>query len=183
MRVLVDIDQSLKSEFLDDADLQRLRSENDPIATNMISLVAKLTPLLQASQKRLDALTPKPNGGDITPEGRAELTAEKAKFDALDANIRSARALIVDANDISARIAERRRALFARQTFAQSQSLLSPTLWSGAAADAPRAFAVLSGLLGRLDVAPHSGAKLPSCSPCCWRWAAWACRRCTPRAT
>ena len=147
--VLVDIDQSLKSDFLDDADLQRLRSENDPLAADMFNLVAKLSPLLQASQKRLDALTPKTAGGDAaTPESQTELKAEKAKFDALDANIRSARALIVDANDISARIAERRRALFARQTFAQSQSLLSPTLWSGAAADAPRAFAILSGLLG-----------------------------------
>ena len=145
-KTLEDVDASLKSEQLDDADLRRLRSENDPVDAQLRALIAKVAPQLAAAQKRVDELTPKPGGGDLTDAARADLDAAKQKFDALDADVRSARALIVQADDNDSRIAGRRRALFARRTFAQSSSLLSPSLWIGAFADAPGALSVSAGL-------------------------------------
>ena len=138
-KTLEDVDASLKSEGLDDADLRRLRAENDPVAADLRALVVKVAPQLDAAQKRLVELTPKPGGGDVTDAARADLDAAKQKFDGLDADVRSARALIVQADDNDSRIAGRRRTLFARRTFAQSSSLLSPSLWISAAADAPGA--------------------------------------------
>ena len=66
-----------------------------------------------------------------------ELKAEQGKHDLMDADLRSARALLLQSDDEAGRIGAARRALFARETFAQSKSVLSPALWISLAAEMP----------------------------------------------
>src|SRR5438128_2033130 len=55
---LIEIDAAFKNATLSDADLQRLRADNDPLATEVASIVAELAPKLDASSKRLSELKP-----------------------------------------------------------------------------------------------------------------------------
>jgi hypothetical protein len=100
---LVEIDAAFKSPSLSDSDLQRLRADSDPLATEVQSVIAELAPKLEASVKRLAELTPKSK--DKAAEADAvtsELTAEQKIHDDLDADLRSARALSLQVDDDNA---------------------------------------------------------------------------------
>ena len=85
---LTAIEAALKDKDLADADLQRLRSENDPFGVALQAAIAEMTPRLEASAKRLTELTPKSKDpAQTTDAATAELVAEKAKHDALDARL------------------------------------------------------------------------------------------------
>ncbi len=152
---LASIDTSLKSSDLTDADLQRLRAENDPLGVALQAAIADMTPRLAASVKRLAELVPKKDGTpppkDAAPANdaaTAELESEKAKHDALDANLRAARALLLQVDDNSTRIGARRRELFARETFARTSSILNPQLWQSVATEIPVDVRVMTALIG-----------------------------------
>ncbi len=135
---LADIDNALKSDNLSDSDLARLRAVNDPLAIKIQAVVTDLTPRLEASRKRLAELKPQSKDAQVAPDpASAELKDEQAKFTDLDADLRSAKALLLQADDNSSRIGAARRELFARQTFARSSSVFSPALWLALAAEAP----------------------------------------------
>jgi potassium-dependent mechanosensitive channel len=145
---LVEIDASFKNPDLADADLLRLRAENDPLASEVQGVIAELSPRLDASTKRLVELTPKPSDAVAVSDAAAsEYATEKAKHDSLDADLRTARALALQIDDNNARIGAARRQLFARQTFERSASLLSPVLWGGVAREAPGDLATISGVV------------------------------------
>ena len=61
------IENTLKQPNLTDADLQRLRAENDPLGVSLQAAIADLTPRLAASAKRLAELTPKTKDKDAAP--------------------------------------------------------------------------------------------------------------------
>ncbi len=153
---LASIDASLKNPNLTDADLQRLRAENDPLGVALQAAIAGMTPRLAASVKRLAELTPKTKDGapppkDATPANdaaSAELESEKAKHDALDANLRAARAMLLQVDDNATRIGARRRELFARETFARTSSVLNPQLWQSVASEIPVDVRVMTALIG-----------------------------------
>jgi small-conductance mechanosensitive channel len=111
---IADIDAALRADNLTDADLARLRAESDSLALQLQSVVAELTPRLDASAKRLAELTPKTKDTAAPPSDATsdELTAEKAKHDALDADLRSARAMLLQSDEDAARIGTARRELF-----------------------------------------------------------------------
>ena len=132
-----------------DADLQRLRAENDPLALALQGAVADLTPRLAASAKRLAELTPKSGEAAPTTDVAAkELESEKTRHDRLDANLRAARAMLLEADDLSTRISAARRQLFARRTFARSSSVLNPQLWAAVWREVPVDAEVMRGLIG-----------------------------------
>ena len=145
---LADIDAALKADNLGDADLVRLRAEGDPLAAELQAVITELAPRLEASQKRLTELTPKSKDAAVSDSASAELAAERQKHDALDADVRSARAMLLQIDDDNARISAARRGLFARETFARSSSVLSPLLWTGVASEAPGDVAAVGALLG-----------------------------------
>src|SRR5208282_1173379 len=87
------IENTLKQPNLTDGDLQRLRTENDPLGVSLQAAIADLAPRLATSAKRLAELTPRTKDKDAAPvpepdAAAAELASEKQKHDALDANLR-----------------------------------------------------------------------------------------------
>ena len=106
-------------------------------------------PALAASAKRLAELTPK--SGEAAPAtdvAAKELESEKKRRDTLDANLRAARAMLLQADDLSTRISAARRQLFARQTFARSSSVLDPQLWVAVWREVPIDAGVMRSLIG-----------------------------------
>ncbi len=138
---LTAIENTLKQPNLSDAELQRLRAENDPLGIALQAAIANMAPRLAASTKRLAELTPKTDkdkqAQPPNDAATAEIAGEKEKHDALDARLRAARALLFRVDDNDARISARRRALFAHETFARSSSLFNPHLWRNVSREAP----------------------------------------------
>ena len=144
---LVEIDASFKNPNLSDSELQRLRADNDPLASEVQAVIAELSPKLEVSAKRLAELTPKSKDkAPQTDAATAELAAEQQVHDDLDADLRTARALALQIDDNSARIGSARRSLFARQTFERSTSILSPLLWVTVVKEAPSDIKTLSAI-------------------------------------
>ncbi len=139
-KALTGIENALKQPNVGDAELLRLRAEADPLGVALQAAIADLTPRLAGSVKRLAELTPKTKDKDAAPAtdaATAELETEKRKHDALDANLRAARAMLLEVDDISTRIGAERRELFARQTFARSSSVFNPQLWLSVSREIP----------------------------------------------
>jgi potassium-dependent mechanosensitive channel len=146
---LSSLESALRDKNLSDADLLSLKAQNDALALALQGAIADLTPRLAASAKRLAELTPK--SGETAPTtdlAAKELESEKKRHDTLDANLRAARAMLLQADDLSTRISAARRQLFARQTFARSSSVLDPQLWAAVWREVPVDVAVMRGLIG-----------------------------------
>ena len=91
-------ESALKDKNLTDADLQTLKGQNDALGLALQGAIADLTPRLAASAKRLAELTPK--SGETAPTtdvAAKELESEKKRHDTLDANLRAARAMLLNA--------------------------------------------------------------------------------------
>jgi potassium-dependent mechanosensitive channel len=129
---------ALRDKNLDDSGLQTLRAQSDALALALQGAIAELTPRLADSAKRLDELTPKSGQpAPATDLAAKDLDNEKKRHDRLDANLRAARAMLLEANDVSTRISAARRQLFATRTFARSSSILNPQLWAAVRGELP----------------------------------------------
>jgi potassium-dependent mechanosensitive channel len=156
---------ALRDKNLDDSGLQSLRGQSDALALALQGAIAELTPRLADSAKRLDELTPKSGQPAPTTDVAAkDLENEKQRHDRLDANLRAARAMLLEANDLSTRISAARRQLFAQQTFARSSSLLNPQLWTAVRRELPVDVEVVRNLadnwLGALEGRPTLPQKI-----------------------
>ncbi len=164
------IEKALERADLGDSLLQSLRAEVDPLVTSSADILKALEPRLEAARARLEQMgkpaTDKPAQDATTPEG-AQAAAERAEqqklFDELDAMVKRARLHAVQADQLSASIVNRRRAIFQQALFARSASLLSPRLWYNAIGELPddfRAMRVLAGDWASLVSARLTGAAL-----------------------
>ncbi|MBV9906882.1 MAG: mechanosensitive ion channel family protein, partial [Hyphomicrobiales bacterium] len=145
---LTGTETALRDKNLDDSGLQSLRTQSDALALALQGAIADLTPRLAASAQRLDELTPKSGQPAPTTDVAAkDLANEKQRHDRLDANLRAARAMLLEANDLSTRISEARRQLFAQQTFARASSLLNPALWKAVWRELPVDVEVIGNLV------------------------------------
>ncbi len=143
---------ALRDKNLDDAALQALRAQADALSLALQGAVADLTPRLAASAKRLDELTPKTGqtgqpSPPTTDVAAKDLENEKQRHDRLDANLRAARAMLLEADDLSTRISAARRQLFAQRTFARSSSVFDLRLWTAVSREAPLDAAVMRNLI------------------------------------
>ena len=136
---LTRIEKTLDRQDLTDAALQGLRGDLDPITRTARETQDEITPRLAAVKTRLDQLGPKPD--DKAPPENATVTADRQQqqqiYDDLDAQMKQARLLGVDADEVTDRIVSRRRALFARAVFSRSYSILDLGLWSNAIREVP----------------------------------------------
>ncbi len=154
---LTAIENALRQPNLSDAELQRLRAENDPLGIALQAAIANMAPRLAASTKRLAELTPKTDkektekdkqAAPVNDAAAAEIAGEKEKHDALDARLRAARALLFRVDDNAARISARRRALFAHETFARSSSVFNPQLWRNVSRETPGDARAVGAIVG-----------------------------------
>ena len=149
---LTAIENTLKQPNLSDTELQRLRADNDPLGIALQAAIANMTPRLAASTKRLADLTPKTDkdkqAQPVNDAAAADLAGEQKKHDALDARLRAARALLFRSDDNATRISARRRAMFARETFARSTSVFNPQLWRNVSRETPADVAAVSAIVG-----------------------------------
>jgi potassium-dependent mechanosensitive channel len=132
------IEKSLERQDLGDAELQALRADVDKLRETSASVLQLLEPRLDSARARIEQLgkaNDKPAEEPATPEG-AQAAAERAEqqklFDDLDGMVKRARLQSVQAEQMSATIVNRRRAIFQQALFARSWSLLSPQLWRNA---------------------------------------------------
>ncbi len=130
-------------------ELQDLRNRIDPVTERLRDQIADIGPKLDAAKARLEQLGPKPKDG-AAPEGqdvardRAEREAATADLDEIS---RLARALLLQAEQLTAQVSDRRRAAFTSALFQRSYSVLGTDLWVTVARSFPRDLRALN-LLG-----------------------------------
>ena len=85
--------------------------------------------------------SPAPPSGAINATAEAaasaELTEQRKIFDATDATLKRARAMLLETKQISLTIVARMRDLFTRSLFLRTDGFFSPSLWRAALSDAP----------------------------------------------
>jgi small-conductance mechanosensitive channel len=138
-----DLDQkelAIQGRTLSDADLQNLRQQIEPVIADIRTVIEEQTPRLEASRARLTQLGPKPKDGQ--PEESPDVAKDRAEREAavaeLDETQRLGRALLVQAEQLSAQISDLRRAGFTRALFEQSDGVFSPSLWMDVVQAIPR---------------------------------------------
>ncbi len=139
-------EQALTHRELNKDDLALLREGIPPVADRLRQVVDHLGPRLDAAKERLNQLGPKPK----EPEG-ADVAQERAQREAgvaeIDDTLRLARSLLVQSEQITDQISNRRRAAFTRALFERTDGLVSPNLWMRATSDYARDFRALKSSL------------------------------------
>ncbi len=128
------------------AQLAQVASDVAPLATQAQALVDHLAPRVAAMKARLDEIGAKPEKGESAEITKQRAELEKA-FQLNDGLSKSAKLLLVKAQQQSNYAAKRQRSLFTTSLFQRSTSILSPQLWftvvretPGNLADASRVF-------------------------------------------
>src|SRR5829696_8047630 len=149
----LDLDQkeaALNARDLSDAELQGLRQGLDPIAESLRALIGDLAPKLEAAKARLEQLGPKPKEDD--PDESPDVARDRAERESavgeLDETQRLARAILIQAEQLTAQVSDRRRAAFTRALFERTYSIASPDLWVAVARSFPRDLGAL-GVVAR----------------------------------
>jgi small-conductance mechanosensitive channel len=138
------ITKALAAESLSDADLAQLRAQVDPIAATVEGVAAEVAPKQAAVKATLQQLGPPPDAAanPQAPPEDPKVTQDRNDQLKLQANYddlsKRAKLLQVQAEQVSAQIGERRRALFANRVFQPAASVLSPALWVAVAQETPR---------------------------------------------
>ncbi|SFU60619.1 Small-conductance mechanosensitive channel [Methylobacterium sp. 174MFSha1.1] len=139
-------EQALTHRELNKDDLALLREGIPPVADRLRQVVDQLGPRLDAAKERLTQLGPKPK----EPEG-ADVAQERAQREAgvaeIDDTLRLARSLLVQSEQITDQISNRRRAAFTRALFERTDGLVSPNLWMRATNDLSRDLRALKSSL------------------------------------
>jgi small-conductance mechanosensitive channel len=135
------IESSLRSADIGDSTLIQHRGRIEPVRDELRDLMASLEDRLGDVETRLKQLGDAPEEGQ--PKEDPNLTAERGRLEerraALDGALKQARLLMLRGDNISARITERRRALFTQQLLGRTSSALDPAFWMQAAKAMPDA--------------------------------------------
>ncbi len=160
---ITDIRKQLGAADLDDAHLAGFRDAATAIATQADAVVADRTPKLAALDARLSELGPPPAKGvgeaaDITAQ-RNDLQKQRA---ALDAEIKRAKLLSVDSQQLVGELAEARRAGFQARLSERTASPLTSTFWSDIGDSLAQDRARLRGLRDGVAAALRDGVSPPN---------------------
>jgi len=94
----------------------------------------------------------------------AELEEQRRHYDAIDATLKRARAMLLEAQQLSVTIVARQRGLFAKNLFLRTNGLFSPSLWRGALDEAPEVISdsasFLSGRAANVVERVNSGRRV-----------------------
>jgi potassium efflux system protein len=131
---LDEIEAALDRDDITAEALAGLRQKLNSATDTLRATIDELEPRAREAEERLKQLGPAP-GKDAPPETpeianeRAELTRS---FSDLDGTLKQARVLSVRIDQLSERVAQKRHAMYARELFARSASVLDPLFWSEA---------------------------------------------------
>jgi small-conductance mechanosensitive channel len=146
---------------LDQGDLSDLVEQIAPVQTQVDGLVVTLTPRLAAADARLAQLGPPPAPG--APAEDPKVTADRqtqAHFHTMvDSEIKRAKLLSVEAQQLGGRLADERRALVSAHLWKRTNSVLDPTMWRQTAANLPRDLRRVQGLARDEAVAFKAAAR------------------------
>lgn len=133
---------TLQQPGLSAADLNNLQTEAHPIGDEIQAVIERLTPRLEALKAQLTQLGPAPSA-QAAPES-AQLASERAQrqkaYDTVDALMKRANLLVVQAEQVNALIGHTRRAKLEQTLFAQERSIADPALWIAAVSEVPKDF-------------------------------------------
>ncbi len=118
------------------AQLVEISTELGPLTSEAQTLVDRLSPRVAAMKARLDELGAKPEKGESADIAKQRTELEKA-FQTNDGLFKSAKLLLIKAQQLSNYSAKRQRALFTTSLFQRSTSILSPPLWFTVARETP----------------------------------------------
>lgn len=140
--------QSVRRLRDSDADLARVRTELDQIATELRESAETLRPLLATARQQVESLGPLP-AKDAAPQAPA-LAAERQRLNEVVANLDGTLKTIdlteVRVRTLIERITVLRQSLFTRNLFERTESPLLPYHWDRAARDLPAALSFASYL-------------------------------------
>ncbi|MFE1598463.1 DUF3772 domain-containing protein [Methylobacterium sp. ID0610] len=131
-------EQALTHQNLNKDDLALLRDGIDPVAERLRHVIDSLGPRLEAAKERLNQLGPKPKEGAEAPDVAQERAQREGGVAEIDETMRLARSLLVQSEQITDQISNRRRTAFTRALFERTDGLLSPNLYARAASSLPR---------------------------------------------
>jgi small-conductance mechanosensitive channel len=137
------ITASMARQGMSGRELDATRQRAEQIHQQAQELVAEQTPRLAAIQARLKQLGPAPKADDTQAAAEAdsvkdERKAQEALAAELDAVIKGAGIIQLQAEEIATAVATERRDRFSRTLFAKTNSIVDPTLWLDAAVALPR---------------------------------------------
>ena len=136
---------TLRRDRLDDATLQSLKTQLDPIQTSLQATIARLAPRVDDVKARLAQLGPKPD--DKSPPEAPAISADRDAQQTLLAGsedlLKRARLLALQADQASDAIVSRRRSAFLHDLFERTPGVLSPSLWSAVLGEMPQEWAAL----------------------------------------
>ena len=155
--------QGAVRETSSEADLQRLRARAVAQQTRAADIATRLAPELAALQARLAQLgTPTPGvkeDSDVASQ-RTQIAKSSA---ALEGQVKLARLLAIEAEQLSGQLWTQRRAQFQAQLGERTSSILSRTFWSELRDDLPRDRERLATLASELAEAARAAPA--------WAWA------------
>jgi small-conductance mechanosensitive channel len=131
---LDDIEAALGRDDITAEALASLRQKLNSATDALRATIDELEPRAREVEERLKQLGPAP-GKDAPPES-TEIANEREEltkgFGELDGTLKQARVLSVRIDQLSERVAQKRHALYARELFARTASVLDPYFWSEA---------------------------------------------------
>jgi len=156
------IDRDIQANLDNDAALLELRGKLEPLLERLRGVTSEQTPRLEGIKARLEQLGPKPDASK-GESGNADVARERDEQEGFQRETEGMLALarnhIVAVEQLTAKIADRRRTLLTRALLERTSGIFSPTLWSNVARALPgewRSVQYLFGsasehLAGRLD--------------------------------
>jgi len=124
----------LRREQVTDQDLASRRGDLERLDGTVDALIEQLGPQFDAVKARLDQLGPAPDKDANVDADRAE---QQKAFNDLDGQLKRARVLSVEIDQVKAQIVAKRRALFNHALFQRSFSIMSPDLWVSVVSEIP----------------------------------------------
>ncbi|WP_426284980.1 DUF3772 domain-containing protein [Luteibacter sp. E-22] len=150
------IEKAMKDDKITNTIIDDLRGKSGDVASDAQKLSASLQQNRDAAKARLDQLGPPPAAGTKeAPELAATRKDAQKTFDAVDAQVKQADGLALEAQQTANQLSDLRRIRFQELISQRTNSPLSRPFWSEPAAAFPRDAANLSDFAGtvRTDVA------------------------------
>jgi potassium efflux system protein len=151
---------------VDDATLKTQIALLPPLQAGLAQNLSDLTQRLQNVNLRLAQVGPAPTPPQTeAPEISESRHALARQQQAIDTEVKQARLVAVEAQQLDATLTARRQQMFSRRLWAPSRSVLSPNLWIDFAAAAPKDVASLQGVMADEAAQFSTAARTPGALP------------------